>query len=84
VSALVPSWSSAVQASYTTDPLASALLAKLSLDPNAVPHFTLQSSLLRYRNRIWIGSEPIMQRRLITEFHSSAWGGHFGIPVTHS
>lgn len=43
VSALVPTWSSAVQASYRDDVYATELLSKLAVDPAAVPHFSLQS-----------------------------------------
>lgn len=83
VSTLVPSWSAAVLASYTSDPVATALVSKLALDPAAVPHYTLHLGMLRYRNRIWIGHDPALHQRLITEFHSSAWGGHSGVPVTY-
>jgi hypothetical protein len=41
----VPQWLMDVQASYTLDSDAQSLLAKLSLDPNVVPHYTLQNGL---------------------------------------
>lgn len=80
---LVLSWVAAVHASYTYDPVATSMLSKLAIDPQAIPHYTLQSGLLHYHNRIWIGADPALQHRLITEFHSSAWGGHSGSPVTY-
>lgn len=46
VSTLVPSWISAVQASYTEDSTAKEMLSKLALDPSAIPHFSLHSGLL--------------------------------------
>ena len=61
-------------ASYGDDDHAEELLSKLVIDPSAVPHFTLQSGLLRYLNRIWVGNDLVLQQRLIAEFHSSAWG----------
>lgn len=66
--------------SYADDSVAKDLLSKLALDATAVPHYTLQSGILRYRGLIWIGNDLVLQRRLITEFHSSAWGGHSGVP----
>jgi hypothetical protein len=30
--------------------------------------------VLRYCNRIWVGSDAALQLRLMQEFHSSAWG----------
>jgi hypothetical protein len=41
VSALVPTWSSVVQASYRDDVYATELLSKLAVDHVAVPHFSL-------------------------------------------
>jgi hypothetical protein len=37
---------------------------------------------MRYHNRIWVGHDPSVQRRIMSEFHSSAWAGHSGFPVT--
>jgi len=63
--------------------MAQELLSKLALDPSSVPHYTLQSGLLRYRSRICIGADPRLQQHLIAEFHASLWGGHSGTPVTY-
>lgn len=75
ISEVSPTWVQAVLSSYRTDASAGNLLSKLALDANAVPHFSLQSSLLRYRNRVWVGADKQLQQRLIQEFHASAWGG---------
>ena len=83
VSSLVPSWISAVLTSYRQDSFATSLLTKLSVDSTAVPHYSLQSGLLRYKGRVWIGDDPAFQQQLISQFHSSSWGGHSGIPVTY-
>jgi len=55
----------------------------MSGDSAAVPHYSLQSGLLRYKGRVWIGDDPAFQQQLISQFHSSSWGGHSGIPVTY-
>lgn len=67
---------SAVSSSYDN--------AKLALDPNSVAGFTINSGILRYRNRIWIGHDTELQQKLIAEFHASAWGGHSGVPITYA
>jgi hypothetical protein len=72
-----------VVASYSIDPVAQSLLTKLSVDPTALSQYSLKSGVLRYRNRIWVGADKQLQQRLIAEFHSSAWGGHSGVPVTY-
>lgn len=83
VTSLVPNWIQAVIASYNQDTVAQDLLSKLALDSAAVPNFTMQSGLLRYRSHIWIGADISLQQHLISEFHASAWGGHSGVPVTY-
>jgi transposase InsO family protein len=79
---MIPSWISSVTATYDHDPSTRDLIAKLTLKSDAVPHFSLHSGVLRYRNRIWVGPDSTMQNRIMSEFHNSAWGGHSGFPVT--
>lgn len=69
---LVPSWLTLVTASYDGDSFMQDMIAKLSLDPNAAPNYTLQSGILRYKNRIWVGTASDIQNRLIAAFHDSA------------
>jgi hypothetical protein len=83
ISAVVPTWVKAVITSYQEDAVAQAMLSKLAVDPSSVPQYSLTSGLLRYRNRIWVGADAALQRRLIKAFHNSAWGGHSGVPVTY-
>ena len=61
VTSLVPSWLSAVSSSYDGDPVAQEMIVKLALDPNSVPGFTLNSGILCYRNRIWLGHDTELQ-----------------------
>ena len=72
VCSLVPSWILGVLASYRQDSFATSLLTKLSVDSMAVPHYSLQSGLLRYKGRVWIGDDPALQQQLISQFHSSS------------
>jgi hypothetical protein len=83
ITSLVPNWLTLVTSSYEGDNFAQDLLAKLALDPSAVPNYTLHAGVLRYRNCIWIGANEAVHTRLIAAFHDSAWGGHSGILVTH-
>lgn len=48
-------------AAYSSDPQATELITKLSLKPDVVPHFTLSGGVLRFKNRIWIGSDKSLQ-----------------------
>lgn len=69
-------------AGYSSDPQAQDYLAKLSVDPSAVPNFTLHNGLLRYKNRIWLGNNKTLQQKVIHALHTSAVGGHSGVPIT--
>lgn len=82
ISSVVPQWCSEVAAAYTYDPQAQAYIAQLALDPNSVPHFSLQQGLLRYKNKIWLGNNKLMQQKVMQALHASAVGGHSGVPVT--
>ena len=68
---------------YKDDESIIALLSKLAIDPTAVPHFTLQNGLLRYKNRIWLCTNKDLQLKIIQACHDSPVGGHSGVPVTY-
>ncbi|WVZ95213.1 hypothetical protein U9M48_041007, partial [Paspalum notatum var. saurae] len=84
ITTVSPHWLDEVLQGYTADTHAQDLIAKLLLDPTAVPSFSLSAGLLRYKGRIWIGNNPSLQTRLLQACHDSAVGGHSGFPVTYS
>jgi hypothetical protein len=51
-----PLWLEAVVSSYSSDPKAAELVTRLTLQGDSVPNFTLHNGVLRFKNRIWIGS----------------------------
>ncbi|WVZ69878.1 LOW QUALITY PROTEIN: hypothetical protein U9M48_018599 [Paspalum notatum var. saurae] len=69
-----PVWLQSVLQSYTNDADAQSKLARLAIDSEAVPHFSLHNGLLKYKSRIW--------HNIIQALHSSELGGHSGAPVT--
>lgn len=79
----VPSWLLDIKSSYDKDDKATTLLSKLVVDSAAEPSYTLQQGLLRYKGRIWVGSDKALQLKIIEAFHSSPVGGHSGIPATY-
>lgn len=86
LSSASPAWLTSIQTSYQSDPYATDLIdliAKLSLQHDAVPHFSLKDGLLRYKSRIWIGKDPALHSQLIAALHNSAIGGHSGSLVTY-
>ena len=51
--------------------------------PNFVPHFSLKDGLLRYMNRLWLGTNTDLKYKVLVAFHASPMGGHSGVPVTY-
>jgi len=72
-----------VVASYNSDVFAQRLLQRLAIDPQAEPDYNLNAGILRYKSRVWIGADAILQRQIISAFHDSPVGGHSGFPVTY-
>jgi hypothetical protein len=83
VSVVTPQWIKEVLASYQDDPAALSMLTKLSIDPTAVPNFTLVDGILKFKNRIWVGADVSLQNKLLAACHSSALGGHSRVPITY-
>ena len=83
LSEIQPAWVQEIMDSYESDPHVTAILQKLAIDPLTVPNFTLQGGLLRFKKRLWVGSNEQLQRKIIDNLHASSAGGHSGFPVTY-
>ena len=46
-------------------------------------HYTLTNGVIRYKGRIWLGNNQVVQQMVMTALHDSAVGGHSGFPVTY-
>jgi hypothetical protein len=76
ISTIIPKWIEQVLLSYNGDTQCSDMINKLSVDAQAIPHFTLTNGLLRYKQRLYIGGNGDLKQQLINSFHASALGGH--------
>jgi hypothetical protein len=56
ISVAVPYWVTKITASYTGDDTCVKLLQELTMDPTSHPKYSLQSLVLRYKGRIYIGT----------------------------
>lgn len=79
ISVVSPQWLESVTTAYSKDPVELDLLTKLS----AVPHFSLVNVLIRYKQRVWLGSDKNMHLQIIKALHDSPVGGHYGVPTTY-
>lgn len=82
ISAAVLVWIKEVIHSYEQDDSSQELIVKLSVDPNAKQHYTLNGGILRYKNIIVIGANTGLRAQLIMSCHDSSLGGHLGERVT--
>lgn len=83
ISSCVPTWTSAIIQGYDQDSEARQLLSKLTVEPSTVPHFSLQDGIIRYKSRIWLGSNNKLQVQIMSALHDAPSGGHSGFPVTY-
>jgi hypothetical protein len=83
ISAPAHMWLSQLSDWYPQDPEASALLAQLALNPDSHSPFSLHQGIIRFKNRLWLGSNKDLQAAVLTALHNSPIGGHSGAPVTY-
>jgi hypothetical protein len=76
ISTIIPKWIEQVLLSYNGNIQCSDMITKLSVDAQAIPHFTLTNGVLRYKQRLYIGDNGDLKQQLLHSFHASALGGH--------
>jgi hypothetical protein len=47
-----------------------------------MPNYTLVNGFIRFKGKIWLGSNTELHSRVFAALHSSALGGHSGAPAT--
>jgi hypothetical protein len=65
LSSTTPTWLSIVQEGYDLDEKSQKLLQALAIAPNSVSNFALTDGILRYKGRVWIGSNKLVQQQLL-------------------
>jgi hypothetical protein len=84
VSSVTPRWLERITSAYSQDPQALDLLTKLFVAGTSVPPYSLVNGLIRFKGKVWLGSNRSMQQQVMQALHNSPIGGHSGIPVTYS
>jgi hypothetical protein len=82
VSIIKPLWLEDIQKAYNSDPHCSKLLAELAISSPS-GHYSLQDGLIKYKGRIWVGTNQTMQLKLLFALHTGAVGGHSRYEVTY-
>ena len=83
ISQVQPQWIQTMLNLYVTGSRAQELLTQLALQSPNDQGFNLQQGIIRYKGRIWMGNNSIVQTKLIVALHSSAVGGHSGQHATY-
>lgn len=77
-----PIWLEQLGAGYQTDTQAKELLSQIALGQKK-DHVTVVNGVIRYKGRIYLGNNTVLQTKILQTFHEGAMGGHFGFPVTY-
>jgi hypothetical protein len=83
ITSTTPAWVSDIEASHDNDPHYTELIQKIMVNPQAAPHYTVHSGILRYQGKICISNSPELKQKILSSLHSSAIGGHSGIKATY-
>ena len=85
ISQASPVWMEHLHQGYGDDAHAKHLLAELSSTESHTnaEGFSLTDGLLRYKGRIWVGTNALAQDHILQALHSSAVGGHSGVRGTY-
>lgn len=78
-----PLWLTVVVDSYNGDPKAKELLVALSTKAADMPKFSYSQRLIKYKGRIFIGTNGILRQNLLSSMHESCLGCHSGNQGTH-
>lgn len=84
ISTSIPKWLEVVIESYQNDDHCKTLLAELSLSGHNDKGFSLVDGVLRYKGRIWLGSNNVAHQAVLQALHASGIGGHSGIAATYN
>lgn len=83
ISVSQPNWLHILQDGYLQDPAAQEKLAQLSIQSSPLNGYSLVNGVIRYKDRIWIGTNQLAQRHILQALHDSAIGGHSGVTATY-
>jgi hypothetical protein len=74
ITVAVPKWLHEVQDSYEGDEHCTKLVQELTLDADCHKNYTVQSGVLRFKGKIYIGKATNLREKFFDTFHSSFLG----------
>lgn len=82
-SAAVPTWVTEVRSSYDNDIKCKDIMAQTVVSNQAIPNYSFNNGIIRYKNKIYIGTNTALKNKLLSTFHTSELGGHSGGRATY-
>lgn len=83
ISSATPVWMQQMTDSYIADTTAQQLLRELVVtSPNAQGYF-LSAGLIYGHQQLYVGNTATLQTKIVSAFHASSIGGHFGFHATY-
>jgi hypothetical protein len=85
VSKITPLWMENLQNGYVDDAHAQQLIVELSVVPthSNADGYSVSDGILRYKDRIWVGTNELAQSHILQALHSSGVGDHSRIRPTY-
>jgi hypothetical protein len=83
VSECIPSWMQKLKEGYEENPEDKQSLTELSITGRNDEGYTLTDGIIRFRGRVWVGSNALAQQHILQALHDSGIGGHSGITATY-
>jgi hypothetical protein len=83
ITSFTPAWIADIEQSYYQDKTYTEILQQVTINDQAVPHYTVHSGVLRYKGRLCIGSSTDLRHKILQALHASPIGGHSGITATY-
>jgi hypothetical protein len=83
VSSCHPEWIDRVKQGYTEDAEAQRLFKLWNEAGQLPPAYSIKDGLIRFKGRVWLGSNSLAHNHVIQAFHDSGVGGHSGFHATY-
>ncbi|KAL5711777.1 hypothetical protein ACHQM5_014019 [Ranunculus cassubicifolius] len=82
ISVVQPAWVKDLLSSWEGDVQIQQLISALILQPDCHPPYSFTNGILRYKQKIFVGSQGNLRHLIWQELHNSGIGGHSGIKAT--
>ncbi|XP_039054236.1 uncharacterized protein LOC120196502 [Hibiscus syriacus] len=80
---IISSWVQDVEGSYKEDLLAIEWIYILTVNPNDDPKWKYSKGILRFKERVYIGTAGALGLQVLQTMHDSPHGGHSGTQATY-